>query len=224
MKDRYQPWILSLSLSLHKFHKVIAGIIYHSGTLFKNTLFISLIKKTLPVAFILLSFFGTSAQAITVTSITLNPNVVYSGAYTTATITLSGAYPAGSGAFYLSSSNTAIAATPSSIGGFAGDTQETFIVDVPLLTGENTQTVYITVTYAGVPTSAQLTVVPYSGETLISPTADSYVQAGSSHAANFGTSTNLVVKTASTPPLWIHGLPTSNSISQLLRLHPPKRS
>ncbi len=141
-----------------------------------------------------------SAKAVTVTSVTLNPTIVYGGTYTTATIKFSGALPAGSGAFYLSSNN-AIASVPTSIGGATGDTQETFIVDVAPLTTGSSQSPIITVTYAGVPTSATLTVlVDTTTSFFLTPTADAFVQAGTSHAANFGGLTTLVVKTDSTPP------------------------
>ncbi len=138
---------------------------------------------------------------MTVTSVILNPTIVYSGTYTTATIKLSGALPAGSGAFYLSSINSSIASVSTSIGGATGDTQETFIVDVAPLTTGSIQTPSITVTYGGVPTSATLTVLVDTTTTFfLTPIADAFGPAGTSHAANFGGLTTLVVKTDSTPP------------------------
>lgn len=140
-----------------------------------------------------------SSQAVTVTSITLNPSTVYGGTYTTATITLSGALPVGSGAFYLSSNN-AVAKVPASFAGAAGDTQETFIVDVAPLTVGTGQTANISVVYGGFTNSALLTVLPDYTSRIFSPTADSFVQGGSTHASNYGSITNLVIKTGSVPP------------------------
>jgi hypothetical protein len=95
----------------------------------------------------------------TLSSLTLNPTSVVGGVQSsTGTVTLSGAAPAGGATVALSSSNTGVATTPSSVTIAAGATSATFTVSTSAVTSSTTVT--ISGTYSGATKSAPLTVTP----------------------------------------------------------------
>jgi len=95
----------------------------------------------------------------TLSSLTLNPTSVVGGFQSsTGTVTLSGAAPAGGATVALSSSNTNVAQTPSSVMVAAGATSATFTVTTSAVASSTTVT--ISGTYGGVTRSASLTVTP----------------------------------------------------------------
>ena len=94
----------------------------------------------------------------TVSSVTLNPMSVISGATSTGTVTLSAAAPAGGAVVTLTSGNTAAATVPASVTVPAGSTSTTFTVTT--LTVATSTAVTITAAYAGSSQSATLTVTP----------------------------------------------------------------
>jgi hypothetical protein len=95
----------------------------------------------------------------TLSSLTLNPTNVVGGVQSsTGTVTLSGAAPSGGAVVTLSSSNTNVARTPSSVMVAAGATSATFTVSTTAVFASTT--VSISGTYGGVTRSASLTVTP----------------------------------------------------------------
>jgi hypothetical protein len=95
----------------------------------------------------------------TLSSLTLNPTNVVGGVQSsTGTVTLSGAAPSGGAVVTLSSSNTNVARTPSSVMVAAGATSATFTVSTSAVFASTT--VSISGTYGGVTRSASLTVTP----------------------------------------------------------------
>ncbi len=97
--------------------------------------------------------------APTLSSLTLNPTSVVGGAqFSTGTVTLSGAAPAGGAQVALSSSNTAAATVPSSVTVVAGATSATFTVSTSAVTASTAVT--ISAAYGGVTRTASITVAP----------------------------------------------------------------
>src|SRR6267378_3993686 len=97
--------------------------------------------------------------APTLSSLTLNPTSVVGGTQSsTGTVTLSGAAPSGGAVVTLSSSNTNVARTPSSVTIAAGATSATFTVSTNAVLASTT--VSISGAYGGVTRSASLTVTP----------------------------------------------------------------
>jgi len=94
----------------------------------------------------------------TLSSLSLNPTSVTGGNSSTGTVTLSGAAPAGGATVALSSSNTTVARTPSSVTVAAGATTATFTVSTSAVAASTTVT--ISATYSGATRSASLTVTP----------------------------------------------------------------
>ncbi len=97
--------------------------------------------------------------APTLSSLTLNPTSVVGGLQSsTGTVTLSGAAPSGGAVVTLSSSNTNVARTPSSVTIAAGASSATFAVSTSAVLASTT--VRISGIYGGVTRSASLTVTP----------------------------------------------------------------
>jgi len=97
--------------------------------------------------------------APTLSSLTLNPTSVVGGTQSsTGTVTLTGAAPSGGAVVTLSSSNTNVARTPSSVTVVAGATSATFTVNTSAVLASTT--VSISGAYGGVTRAASLTVVP----------------------------------------------------------------
>ena len=96
--------------------------------------------------------------APTLSSLTVNPTSVIGGNSSTGTVTLSGAAPSGGAVVTLSSSNTNVARTPSSVTVAAGATSATFTVSTSAVAASTT--VSISGTYGGVTRSASLSVTP----------------------------------------------------------------
>jgi hypothetical protein len=92
------------------------------------------------------------------TSLTLSPTSVTGGNSSTGTVTLSGPAPSGGAQVALSSSDTSVAAVPSSVTVAAGATSATFTIS----TGSVSASTMITISasYAGVTKAASLTVNP----------------------------------------------------------------
>src|SRR5882757_6035932 len=95
----------------------------------------------------------------TLSSLTLNPTSVVGGTQSsTGTVMLTGAAPAGGAVVTLSSSNTNVARTPSSVTVAAGATSATFTVSTSVVLASTT--VSISAAYGGGTRSASLTVTP----------------------------------------------------------------
>lgn len=90
------------------------------------------------------------------TSVTLNPTTVNGGSSSNGTVTLSGAAPTGGLAVVLSSSNTNVAQTPTSVTVAAGNVTATFTVTTSAVATNSTAT--ITATLGSVHAGATLTV------------------------------------------------------------------
>jgi len=101
----------------------------------------------------------TSTNTVTLSSLSLNPTSVTGGTQSsTGTVTLSGAAPAGGAVVALSSSNTTVARTPSSVTVAAGATTATFAVGTSAVSAATAVT--ISASYAGATKTASLTVNP----------------------------------------------------------------
>ncbi len=96
--------------------------------------------------------------AVTLASLTLNPVSVTGGTASQATVTLSGAAPAGGAVITLSSSNTAIASVPTNVLVAAGATSAAFSVSTTSVATSSSVT--ISATYAGLTRTASLTIMP----------------------------------------------------------------
>ncbi|PYU58255.1 MAG: hypothetical protein DMG56_20950 [Acidobacteria bacterium] len=105
--------------------------------------------------------YGTPPPPIspTLSTLTLNPTTVTGGApSSTGTVTLSGPAPAGGAAVTLTSSSTSTATVPASVTVAAGASSATFTVSTSAVTTSTPVT--ISASYAGVTTTASLTVAP----------------------------------------------------------------
>jgi hypothetical protein len=126
---------------------------------------------------ILFASLGVSPSAPaspTLSSVTVSPTTVVGGISSTGTVTLSAAAPSGGAVVTLSSSNTAVAAVPSSVTVAAGSTSRTFTVTT--LTVASSAPVTISGSF-GANRAATLTVTPPatatpSAPTLVSPAND----------------------------------------------------
>ena len=98
----------------------------------------------------------TPGGGVVLSSLTLNPTTVNRGDDSTGTVTLTAPAPTGGAVVTLSSSNTNVATVLSSVTIPAGSTSRTFTVSTDRV--DNTTTVTISGTYAGVTRSATLTV------------------------------------------------------------------
>jgi uncharacterized repeat protein (TIGR03803 family) len=96
----------------------------------------------------------------TVSSVTLNPNIVTGGSSTQGTVTLSGAAPSGGSVVSLSS-NSSSAGVPASVTVAAGNTTASFTVNTTLVS--TTTTAAITATLGSSSAQASLTINPPSG-------------------------------------------------------------
>jgi uncharacterized repeat protein (TIGR03803 family) len=96
------------------------------------------------------------ASSVTLSSLTLNPTSVGGGSSSTGTVTLTAGAPSGGATVSLSSSNTSVAAVPSSVTVLAGQTSAGFTVSTKSVSS-NTNVV-ISATYAGTTQNATLTV------------------------------------------------------------------
>jgi hypothetical protein len=109
-----------------------------------------------PSIWIFDQFSGTQ-QAVSLSSLTLNPTSVVGAAQnSTGTVTLSAPAPAGGAVVMLSSSNTAAARVPASVTLAAGATSANFTVGTSAVSASTAAT--ITAAYGGVSRSATLTV------------------------------------------------------------------
>jgi hypothetical protein len=98
-----------------------------------------------------------TAQAVSLTSLTLSPTSVVGGTQSsTGTVTLSGPAPAGGTVVTLSSSNTAVARVPASVTVAAGATSASVTVSTSAVSASTAVT--ITAAYGGVSRAATLTV------------------------------------------------------------------
>jgi hypothetical protein len=95
---------------------------------------------------------------VTLTSLTLKSTSVVGGNSLTGTVTLSGAAPTGGAQVALSSSNSTVARTPTSVTVAAGATSATFTLNTSAVTASTTVT--ISGAYGGASRSASLTVQP----------------------------------------------------------------
>ena len=150
---------------------------------------------------------GPAPGAPTLTSLTMSPSSVTSGATATGTIALSAAAPAGGAVVNLSSSNTAAASVPAGVTFPAGATSATFTATTSSVAMSTPVT--ISASYAGVTRTAGLTVTPAgtqtatltvtatgrSGERVTSTPIGIDVAVGSTASASFtkGTSIRLSV-------------------------------
>ncbi len=101
---------------------------------------------------------SSAPASVTLSSVSVNPTSVTGGNSSTGTVTLSGAAPSGGAVVTLSSSNTNVARTPSSVAIAAGATSATFTVSTSAVAASTT--VSISGTYGGVTRSASLSVTP----------------------------------------------------------------
>jgi len=145
-------------------------------------------------------FGGTIAPPppVSLTGLTLSPTSVVGGVSSTGTVMLSSGAPSGGAVVSLTSSNTAAATVLASVSLPAGASTATFTISTKSVTA--TTTAAIKATYQSVTKSSTLTVTapappPPTGQTL-APTANAFVQAGSSANTNFGNKSPLVVETA----------------------------
>ncbi len=101
---------------------------------------------------------SSAPVSVTLSSVSVNPTSVTGGNSSTGTVTLSEAAPSGGAVVTLSSSNTNVARTPSSVAIAAGATSATFTVSTSAVAASTT--VSISGTYGGVTRSASLSVTP----------------------------------------------------------------
>ena len=101
---------------------------------------------------------SSAPVSVTLSSLSVNPTSVTGGNSSTGTVTLSGAAPSGGAVVTLSSSNTNVVRTPSSVTIAAGATSATFTISTSAVAGSTT--VSISGMYSGVTRSASLTVTP----------------------------------------------------------------
>src|SRR5258707_2264295 len=115
---------------------------------------------------------SSAPVSVTLSSVSLNPTSVTGGNSSTGTVTLSGAAPSGGAVVTLSSSNTNVAPTPSSVTVAAGATSAAFTVSTSAVAASTT--VSISGTY-GVTRSATLTVtsppLPTASSLTLNPTS-----------------------------------------------------
>lgn len=102
-------------------------------------------------------YLQVTLPSATLSSLSLDPTSVTGGTYSTGTVTLSAAAPAGGATVTLSSSNTAVATVPPSVAVAAGATSASFMVS----TSSSCTSLAATIsgTYGGVARSAGLTVM-----------------------------------------------------------------
>jgi hypothetical protein len=101
---------------------------------------------------------STAPASVSLSSVSANPASVTGGNSSTGTVTLSGTAPSGGAVVTLSSSNTNVAWTPSSVTVATGATSATFSVSTSVLLASTT--VNISGTYGAVTKPASLTVAP----------------------------------------------------------------
>jgi hypothetical protein len=107
----------------------------------------------------------TPSEAVTLTSLSVNPAAISSGVSSTGTVTLSGAAPAGGISVSLASTNPS-AAVPASITVAAGSATANFTATISSVAYTTPAT--IIAAYNGVSKTAALTVTPYAGVSLSS--------------------------------------------------------
>jgi len=130
----------------------------------------------------------------TLSSLSLNPTSVTGGNSSTGTVTLTAAAPSGGATVTLSSSNTTVARTPSSVTVAAGATSATFTVATSAVIASTSVT--ISGTYSGVTRSASLTVTPVP---IPLPVLASLSLNPSSVVGGLGSSTGTVTLTGAAP-------------------------
>src|SRR6266699_997976 len=101
---------------------------------------------------------SSTAPALSLSSLALNPTSVAGENSSTGTVTLSGPAPVGGAQVTLSSSNTAAATVPSSVTVPAGATSATFTVSTSVVTASTAVT--ISAAYGGATRTASLAVAP----------------------------------------------------------------
>jgi len=101
---------------------------------------------------------ASSAPAVSVLQVTLNPATVLAGSVSSATVTLTAPAPVGGAVLALTSSNPAVAAVPASLSLPAGASSGEFLISASAVSASTTVT--ISASYGGITQGATLTVTP----------------------------------------------------------------